>query len=507
MRLSMWILHDWLQKYHPQPRIMHGEQTLRSARMLSGNTSIERQNVYLARASEYISGEDQKIICVHGQDMLLLNTSDMEEVLNDIFDAFDFYNSWSDGIAEEIRNGCDIQKVVDLSHDVLQQPLIVYNANNEVIAHSSAFSKGSLDREWDFLLDNKANSLDFLVNIQDLLKEQRTLYDTLKIKVPGTPYGSVYKGLFHDGVWLGRIILLEALRSLSKGGLQLFDTFCNLAGIWAAQSYKADLLQAESRIFLDLIEGRPVSQEEIDHKMLMTGWNRSDLKQLIRIEIPQQQSEITQVLASRLEKLIASSYVFTSQKVIYILINLQMIPQNPIQHSAVTPQGSMIPQGSMVPQGSLIPQEQIRQILEPVLKAAGLCAVSSYPFTDILHLADHDNQCALTCLHCPCDPGHLYSCADYALDSIHALMTAKIPGVLKHPGLIRLKQYDEDNGSDLYQTLYHYLRNNCNMAETSRQLHLHRNSLLYRLNQIKELADIHLDKPDAREHLLFSYYL
>ena len=478
MRLSMWILNDWLQKYHPQPRILQGEQMLRSARILSGDTTIERQNVYLARASEYISGEDQKTICVHGQDMLLLNTSDMDGVLNDIFDAFDFYNSWSDGIAEEIRNGCDIQTVVDLSHEVFRQPLVVYNADNEVIAISSAFPKGSLDQEWDFLLDNRANSLDFLVNIQDILKEQRTLYDTLKIKVPGTPYGSIYKGLFHDGIWLGRIIFLEAFHPLSEGELQLFDTFCNLVGIWAAQSYKSDLLQAESRIFLDLIEERPVSQEELDHKMQMIGWGREDLKLLIRIEIPQQRSEIAKVLAARLEKVLRTSYVFASQKAIYILANLQ-----------------------------LSKPDTIRQTLEPVLKQAGLYAVSSYPFTNIHNLADHNDQCALTCLHCPSDPGHLYSCSDYALDSIHALMAAKIPGVLRHPGLIRLQAFDADNHADLYETLFSYLRNNCNMAETARQLHLHRNSLLYRLNQIKELADIRFDDPDTREHLLFSFYL
>lgn len=478
MRLSMWILNDWLKKYHPQPRILHGEQTLRSARILSGDSSIEQQNVYLARASEFISGEDQKIICVHGQDMLLLNTSNMEEVLNDIFDAFDFYNSWSDGIAQEIRSGCDIQTVVDLSHDVFRQPIVVYNTNNEAIAVSSAFPKGSLDQEWDFMVENRANSLDFLVNIQDILKKQRTLYGTLKIKVPGTPYGSIYKGLFHDGIWLGRIIFLEAFHSLSEGELQLFDTFCNLVGIWASQSYKSDLLQAESRIFLDLIERRPVSWEELDHKLQMNGWRMEDPKLLIRIEIPQQQSEIMKILAARLEMLVSASYVFSSQKAIYILSNLE-----------------------------LTRPDTIRQVLEPVLQQAGLYAVSSYPFTDILKLADHHDQCALTCLHCPSDPGRLYSCSDYALDSIHALMTAKIPGVLKHPGLSRLKQYDKANHADLYETLYTYLRNNCNMAETARQLHLHRNSLLYRLNQIKDQAGIQFNDPDTREHLLLSFYL
>ena len=474
----MWILHDWLRKYHPQPRIIHGDQTLRSARILSGDAGIERQNVYLARAAEYISGEDQRTICVHGQDMMLLNTSEMETVLNDIFDAFDFYNSWSDGIAEEIRSGCDIQKIVDMSQDILHRPVVVYNSMNEVIGISSNYPKGSLDREWDYLLENRANSLGFLINIQDILKQQRSLYDLLRIQVPGTPYASVYKGLFHDRIWLGRIILLETGQPLSKGESQLFETFCTLAGHWATRSYQSDLLQSESRVFQDLIEGREVSPEETDHKLQMAGWQRDDLKQLIRIEVPQQQSEITQVLVSRLELLTNSSYVFSVQKVIYILLNMNQIHE-----------------------------KNIRNLLQKVLKEAGLYGVCSYPFTNVLKLADYNEQCIITSHHCPSDPGGLYNCPDYALDSIHSFMASKIPGVLKHPGLALLKQYDEDNHTDLYQTLYDYLRNNCNMAETARQLHLHRNSLLYRLNQIRELGGIRLDDAGTREHLLLSYYM
>lgn len=478
MKLSMWILYDWLQKYNPEPKITHGEQTLRSVRILSGNSVIERQNVYLAKASEFISGEDQKVICVHGQDLLLLNSEDMNEVLNDIFDAFDFYNSWADGIAEEIRNGCSIQTIVDMSHEVFQQPLLIYNTDNEIIALSSAFPKGSLDSEWDAVLDHRANSLRFLVNIQDTLKQQRSSYEIQHIQVPGTPYSSVYKGMFHDRVWLGRIILLEAFHHLSAGEYQLFSTFCELSQRWAADSYRSNILRAETGIFQDLLEGRPVSPEELDHKLQMAGWGLEDPKQLIRIEIPQQEIEISQVLSSRLERVFTASYVIHTRNLICILANL-----------------------------NITCQKQIRTLLEPILRQTDLFAVGSYPFTNIFHLAEYHEQCVLTCQHCPAIPGSVYACADYALDSIHSFLAAKIPGVLKHPGIIQLKQYDEESHSDLYHTLYTYLRCSCNMAETARQLNLHRNSLLYRLNQIREICQIRLDDPDIREHLLFSCYL
>ncbi len=43
-------------------------------------------------------------------------------------------------------------------------------------------------------------------------------------------------------------------------------------------------------------------------------------------------------------------------------------------------------------------------------------------------------------------------------------------------------------GSELEQTVLTFIQNNLNMSETARQLYLHRNSLLYRIERIKELT-------------------
>ena len=155
MRLSMWILNDNLKRFDPEPKINSGEQVLRSARLLSGDIEIEKQNVYLAKASEFINGDNNRIICVHGQDYILLNTSDMDEVMNAIFDIFDKFNSWSDEVYEMINSGSEVQDIVDRSHEIFMQPILIYNADNEMIGVSSEYPAGSLDREWDNILENR----------------------------------------------------------------------------------------------------------------------------------------------------------------------------------------------------------------------------------------------------------------------------------------------------------------------------------------------------------------
>lgn len=68
-----------------------------------------------------------------------------------------------------------------------------------------------------------------------------------------------------------------------------------------------------------------------------------------------------------------------------------------------------------------------------------------------------------------------------------------------------LKDHDRRHGSDYYQTLYTYLLNERNIPRTSEQLIIHRTTLLYRLEKIREITSFHLDDPDERLYLLISF--
>ena len=104
MRLSMWILADWLAEYTPQLRIQEGNRTLRNARLYSEGLKMERSTVYIGHAKDFISSARHQVICANGHDMMLLDTDDLDEVLNRVFDAFDYYNSWSDMLIEKNKN-------------------------------------------------------------------------------------------------------------------------------------------------------------------------------------------------------------------------------------------------------------------------------------------------------------------------------------------------------------------------------------------------------------------
>lgn len=72
-----------------------------------------------------------------------------------------------------------------------------------------------------------------------------------------------------------------------------------------------------------------------------------------------------------------------------------------------------------------------------------------------------------------------------------------------HPKLKYLKQYDIENGRDLYHTLEAYIYNNMDMQMTAKALFTHPNTVRYRIQQCVQLLEYHSEK----EFPLWEFYL
>lgn len=78
---------------------------------------------------------------------------------------------------------------------------------------------------------------------------------------------------------------------------------------------------------------------------------------------------------------------------------------------------------------------------------------------------------------------------------------------LVHPGIEILKNYDRRNKTALYDTLKCFLKNQCSHNQTARDLFIHRNTLMYRLERIRALTEIDFSNQEEREYLSLSLRL
>lgn len=93
-----------------------------------------------------------------------------------------------------------------------------------------------------------------------------------------------------------------------------------------------------------------------------------------------------------------------------------------------------------------------------------------------------------------------YRFADYSLDYIFDRITGELDA--SHAASWRLRlliDHDRQNKSEYCRTLYCYICCGMNAMKSARELYIHRTTMVYRLNRIRELTGLDLD--DARELL------
>jgi PucR family transcriptional regulator, purine catabolism regulatory protein len=71
----------------------------------------------------------------------------------------------------------------------------------------------------------------------------------------------------------------------------------------------------------------------------------------------------------------------------------------------------------------------------------------------------------------------------------------------------RLISHDDAKHAELVETLEAFFACHGNLSQTAHRLHIHRNTLTYRLEQISQITQLNLDDPDARFSLQFALKL
>ena len=73
-----------------------------------------------------------------------------------------------------------------------------------------------------------------------------------------------------------------------------------------------------------------------------------------------------------------------------------------------------------------------------------------------------------------------------------------------HPKILVLKDHDEETGSEYIRTIYNYMLCGRNLTDAAETLHIHRNTLTYRLSKINELVELDLNDNRQLYHILTS---
>ena len=90
------------------------------------------------------------------------------------------------------------------------------------------------------------------------------------------------------------------------------------------------------------------------------------------------------------------------------------------------------------------------------------------------------------------------------------LFAVKDESLLKELGeepLRVLDEYDKKHNSNYVETLEQYLKYDRSIQAVSEAMFTHRNTVIYRVNNIKKLLNLELDTPEERIPLQVAFYI
>lgn len=479
MKLSIWVLFDWLSDLKPVPSIVSGKSEIQAVLLDDGTR--KNKHVILLKEQEQNDESSAGVVCQHDNDSLFIPSENIFSVFNRIQEAFIHYQTMYDRIIAMILDDCELQSVVDYVTTFFNEPIQVENASYHIQAMSSMFGPGSLDESWDDSIAMKSLTTERILEINDIVLAHLDHHRAYKLFVPQAfNYMSVIRDLMGENhVRIGRLVMIKRDLIVTEGLISLVDTLGDLLEFWIKRNQEICLEWDDASIFYELMTKETYHFSEILHRLQLIDWQEKDPKIVFKVCNVNKSTETLGHLCLKFNKQIRGSFAVQHDNAMVATVNLKLNP---------------------------------RQIFIPFFKTwlaenRTYCG-SSYVFQDIALLKQHYYQASIAEQLGSDKAGTINRCEDYALAYAADIVHFHSAADLKHPGLAFLKEYDQNNNTEYYHTLFVYLRNERNQVRTAKDLFIHRNSCVYRLNKLHELlTDIDLDNSDTRQHLLLSFLL
>ncbi len=476
MKLSMWMFADWLKEFYPQPDIKSNAFDIEAVRLFASDVVLDQHTMYVGRLRDLFKNGSDHVICVHNNDMLLLDTTELEEVLNCVLNAFAFYTNWDNTMMNLLTSGAMLQDLMDASAEVLKNPAFILDSGQRHLAHNQNFGVGEVDEMWDYLLKQGSCEMDFLIRFNQFDPERLGRRGIYTYEEPVFPNRAWHYNFLLDGNFLGTATYIDLDQSATEGMRNCFLLFCQYADQW----FQLHILEQESLILDEqirsVVSDPRTESSELCRRLELYGWKETDSLMFLKLDAPYQPFNINAHLCHALNADFSNLYAVTVELSICVLCNLT---KKSFQETA----------------GRLLPW----------LKSGKYYATAGRTFTMKDSFYHHYRYVEKISVFVEKEPGYLYDGTRYVFLYLLSEMQNTVAGEALHPALQTLRAYDGRHHTAFYETLRIYLRNERNIADTARELNLHRNSLLYRLKRLEELVEDNLDDPLVRLHLMLSF--
>ncbi len=414
-------------------------------------------------------------------------------LFSEISSIFFFFQGWSQQVQNAVIEKKPLDELCGLLSQVTSNPWYLADASFRIQAISYSLDVAELSVIWKFMCSQHHVPMDTILKLAESGKLEKMNHIQHAYIEEASPFNFPYvsKTIFSSQGIIGHFFIIGVYNKISAYEKELAEFFGNLLNqqVEADSTYMPTLGRYYDNYFIDLIEG----SDSADRKVLpevfrRLSWTTSDLYTLIVFQSPMAhrgEAAIDGLKIQVLEKMYPCK-AFPYQNKIAVILNASQLSDRSGRRREI--------------------QKMVLRILRDFEGAAG-CSQ--------LFEGDHGfeslnvyYQQALVALDFAQSQAKspMAEYGEVALPYLCQKLSEILPApMFCHPGMDILRHYDMENHTDLENTLYQYILLEQNTAETARQLFIHRNSLLYRLDKIQALTNLRLENPGDRVRILLDY--
>lgn len=468
MRLNMWMIANCLEVLEPELYLKDYEPAV-----------IKGVRLYSADGYAYVCQKDSKVMCSFGEEYFLLSGLSLEVAFGLIQDVFDVFDAWENKVKRWMQH-MEYQKIVDSCHAFLRNPLVLLDANYKVMALSRQYGPDDVDGEWKYLKENGFSSIKVVKELRarsadSNLQRIRHPDAVLRLKLDAFGYVNVSQNIYCENILCGRFVVMERSRAVNCGDVFLIKMLAEWLAPYINKLNFNSRYTGGSSVFYRLLTGRETDNKTLEMELCYYGWEADDEYKLLMLFYRDRKADgmLLRLLRSALLQAAPSCAAEIFDNRIIVIMN-----------------------ESRQDTGHLISKIKDIVIHNDACCYAGLEALGIFSLEKLYHQLDQmdvllENGKSRQCFF------EFEECAvPYILRE--ADLERKIYAI--HPAIRRCWQKGEDREG--LEAMHVYLLNNQSIAETAKQLYLHRNTLVYRLKKTE--AKLELDLQDPRKRMYYS---
>ena len=477
MKLSMSMLARTLGKYDLELHILRDAVTIRGVRFLSDDRNkFALEYVYIGEASGYFHDQRYRdaMILVCGENQIICHSRDLEMLLNDILSAFDTYTGVEERLAMAASRKAPAEEIIGIAGSVIDGPCLVFDLRGQLICgtHQELLPE-------QIRINLETTGTMGVETISQVLVDEdgRVWHDIGDAPTRLHPRGNdaeraVSMYLTTDGERIGYMMIFPDSDNDARVALHCEQW---IAGFLSRARQFTDSTSgylAPTQVLRQFLEGAQPSQPAIDRLMR---------------EVDTQPYMV----------LMAVKSIGASNDTVYLML-LADLKGMTVKCTACEYRGTVVILVGQRAEADVLSFFRGRRWLGTL--AVGL----SMPIHHFSELAIAYEQ-ALFAVNVD-GSGGIRRAEDHAMAFLLRLLSEnRMSAFLRHPVIALLKNYDEKNHTDLLLTLETYLNHNCSQNRTAEALHVHLNSLKYRLRRIVDLTGLDLHDSEELLYLQVSF--